>query len=301
MSRAEFVDASEVVIRPSTEAEFADAAMKRGKKVIQRTGGYWMETVPGFFEPIHWLARMRIEDVKRPCPICWGYRSTLHMDDARHANGYMPIHLLDDLDNYGEANLPSKRRNHLCKSRKAVQVVQVLDPRPLLDQGYDVLKSAVARTHHGSVPAFDQYCRNVRRQIEDSRSITLAGLVNGKIGGYVVLSAVDDVVYIDTVLLATEYLPTDIGTALAFETVQVSRRCSQIKNVVYGLHSREDPRLGVFKEGMGFKVRFWPVKYQIPQTMLWLIGWRWPDKLYRLTGRSDSGVCAPIDPSINIP
>lgn len=286
MARAEFVDASEVVIHPSTEAELADAVMKHGKKVIQITGRYWKATAPGFFEPIHWLARMRIEDVRRPCHNCWGYRSTLHMDDARYANGYLPIHLLDDLNNYYEANLASKQRNQLRKSRKIVQIVQVLDPQPLFDQGYNVLKSAVARTHHGPVPAFDQYCCNIRRQIEDTRSITLAGLVNGKIGGYLAISAVDDVTYINTVQLATEYLPTAIGTALAFEAVQVSRRCSQIKYVVCGLHSREDPRLGVFKEGMGFKIHFWPVKYQIPRLILWLIGWRSPDKLYRLTGRS---------------
>jgi hypothetical protein len=95
---------------------------------------------------------------------------------------------------------------------------------------------------------------------------------------------VDDVAYIDTVLLATEFLSTDIGTALAFEAVQVARRCPQIKYVVYGLHSIEDSRLGVFKEGMGFKVHLWPLKYQIPRIMCWLIGRRSPEKLYRLTG-----------------
>jgi hypothetical protein len=248
MPRAEFASVSEVVIRPSTEAELADAAMKRGKKVIQRAGRYWMETVPGFFEPMHWLARMHIEDVRRPCNMCWGYRSTLRMEDACHANGYMPIHLLDDLDNYDEANMSPQPRRQLRKSRSAVQVVQVVDPRPLLDQGYDVLKSSVARTHFGSVPELDQYCRNIHGQIADTTSVTVAGLVNGKIGGYLVISAVDDVMYIRTVVLATEYLPTAIGTALMFEAVQVARRCSQIKSVVHGLHSREDPQLCVFKE-----------------------------------------------------
>ena len=212
------------------------------------------------------------------------------MDDAHYANGYLPVHLLDDLDNYAEANLPSKRRNQLRKSRKAVKIVRIAQPEPLIEQGYAILRSAITRTHYGVVPAYDQFCRGIRKQIEGNKSITLAGLVNGRIAGYAVMSAVDDVTYIDTVALATEYLATDIGTALAFEVVQVSRRSPPIRSVVYGLHSREDPRLGAFKEGMGFKIRLVPVKYQMPRLIRWYIGWRAPHTLYRLIGQKGRSV-----------
>ena len=284
MSILSYVNISETVIHSRTTAELASAAKKQGKKVIQSLGSYWQESIPGYFEPMHWLSRMTIDQVKRTTPYCWGYRSTLQLDNICYANGYMPIHLLDDVDNYREASLPSKRRNQLRKSRKIVSVVQICDPQLLFDQGYHVLKSAVQRTGHGSVPSFTQYCFNIQQQIINSKSITLAGLVNGNLAGYMVLSAVDDIMYIDTVVLASDYLSTDIGTSLIFEAVQVARRSEQIKIVVYGLHSIEDPKLGVFKDGMGFNVRFWPLRYQIPSVLLKYMGWRAPEKLYRLTG-----------------
>lgn len=284
-----FINAAEVVIRSKTECELADEARKRGNKIVQSGGRYWSETVPGFFEPMHWLGRTRLEQMKRPYPICWGFRSALHSDEFRYANGNLPLHLLgeDDLDNYRESNLPPQQRRQLRKSRRAVQIVQILDPQPFLQQGYDVLKSAVARTNYGTVPDFDRYCENLHRQFRDAKRIMLAGLIDGHMGGYFILTAVDDVAYIDTALLATEFLPAAIGTALAFESAQVARRSAQIRYVVYGLHSIEDSRLGVFKEGMGFKVCYWPARYRIPRLVGWFIGWRWPHKLYRLTGRYD--------------
>ena len=286
MTRIMFSDISEAVIRPITETELALFTMKRGKKVVQHSGRYWVETARGFFEPVHWLARVPKEQINRPSHYCWGYRSCLHKEEAAYANGSLPIHLLDenDLTHYEEANLPAKRRSQLRKSRKVVQVVRIVEPEPYLEQGYDVLKSAVNRTHHGSIPAFDRYCENMQRQFAEDKSILLAALVDGQMRGYVVLSAVDDVAYIDTVLLATEFLSTDMGTALAFESVQVARRCPQIKHVVYGLHSVEDSRLGVFKEGMGFKIHLWPLKFRIPQIIRWIVGRQSPEKLYRLMG-----------------
>jgi len=289
ISKTEYTDVLDAVVRPSSEAELASSAMERGKKVIHHAGTYWIETRPGFYEPMHWFARLRNEQIERPCFLCWGYRSTLHKDAAAHANGSLPLHLLgeNDLFHYDEAYLPTKRRSQLRKARKVVQVVRVIDPTQFLEQGYDVLKSAVTRTRHGLIPTYYDYCRSMNKQVQ-GKSLLLAGLVDEIMRGYFIISAVNDVAYIDTVLLATEFLSTDIGTALVFEAVQVARRCPQIKYVVYGLHSIEDPRLGVFKEGMGFKVHLWPLKYQIPGVVNRLIGWRSPGKLYRLTGKSNS-------------
>ncbi len=267
-----------------SESELAIYEKRNGRKVLNIKGRFWKETFYGFYEPIHWLSCMDIEYIFRPTMRCWGYRSTLSIQDQSYANGFMPVHLLENIDGYTENTLPSKRRNQLRKSRKLAQIVQVIDPQPLYDFGYEILKSSVSRTGHGSITSYTKYCSDSCNQILDPKRITIAGLVDGVIGGYMVLFAVDQVMYIDSVIIATDYLKTDIGTALVFEAVQIARRSEGIRSVVYGLNSREDSRLGVFKEGMGFDVRSWPIKYQIPSLMLHALGLYSPDKLYRLTG-----------------
>lgn len=280
-----YQDIERTLVHPLSEEQVAHKAVMGGKIVRFSKGRYWIAKVPGFYEPLHWMACMTEGQAKRPTLLCWGYRCSLHHQDAAHANGYMPIHLLDALEYYDESALPSKRRNQLRKARTTTKIVQLLHPSLLENQGYAILRSATSRTAFGNLPTPETYVHNIRRQFANCQSMTLAALVGDDIGGYMVVSTVADTMYIDTVLLATEHLSTNMGTALAYEAAQVARR-SGIDKVVYGLHSREDQQLGIFKEGMGFKVQKWPVKYRINPLVVSILRKKFPDKLYRLTGQT---------------
>lgn len=117
------------------------------------------------------------------------------------------------------------------------------------------------------------------------RRITLAGIVDGKFGGYLGGYAVGSTAYIDVINLATEYLPTQIGTALVFDFVQTCRRSGKIREVVYGQHSPEDPKTVAFKKRMGFSVVHIPSIVHINPIVAEILRRCKPHIYYRLTGR----------------
>jgi len=238
----------------------------------------------GFYEPIHWLACLRSHEVARPAMACFGYRTALHDDAAHLTNATMPLNLLDNVQGYSIDILPGKRRTDLRKCRRLVQTVRLTGCRLLASQGFDVRASAAKRTGvHGTDR--DRYLASVDKFVHDRRRIVLAGLVHGNLGGYLTGYAVEDVAYIESVMIASEYLPTAIGTGLVFDFVTVCQKNSAIRRIVYGQHSIEDIALNTFKSGMLFP------KVDVP-CHLWLspglgayMRWRRPYVYYRLAGR----------------
>jgi hypothetical protein len=49
-----------------TKAELAWMRAEEGDTVVQRDGRHWHTTFPGFFQPIHLLARFRAAEIRRP-------------------------------------------------------------------------------------------------------------------------------------------------------------------------------------------------------------------------------------------
>lgn len=197
----------------------------------------------------------------------------------------MPVNLLTRLDDYDIAALPSKRRNQLRRCRDRVKFVQLTGPALLVDHGYEVYRSAVERLQLRTPPSKDAYQQSVEALLRDSPVLVIAGLVDGRLGGYLEAYAVGATAYIHHVYIATWAFPSNIGTGLTFEMVQTCRRAGVIREIVYGQHSRENPRLDVYKEGMGFPVVHIPTRVWMIAPMSWLLRWHRPHAHYRLTGR----------------
>jgi len=278
-------DISDTSLYSMSEDEFARWQRESGEHVIYHRDRYWKQTVPGFYQPLHWMARLKNEQATRPTPLCWGFQATLREEDAAHANGAIPIHLLTDLEGYGLQSLPSKRRTHLRKCYRLVKFVELLSPSLLQEQGYEVVCSALSRTVHTKLPTKEQYLSSLNNYVVPERRIVLAGLINDKLAGYLTGYAINETAYMEDAMLTTEALSTNIGTGLRFEFVQICRRSEQIRQVVSGLHAREDRSLCTFKENMGFSVHAIPAKVQINPIAKQLLQWRYPDKYYRLTGQ----------------
>jgi len=115
--------------------------------------------------------------------------------------------------------------------------------------------------------------------------VFLAGRINGNIGGYLTAHAIDGTAYIDSVVLATEALPTNIGTGLVFELMQICRRSQGIREVCYGLDAPEDVSLGKFKDGMGFSAVKVLARVGMVPGLKTFIQWRRPTAYYRLFGK----------------
>ncbi|BCR06410.1 hypothetical protein DESUT3_34790 [Desulfuromonas versatilis] len=277
-------DCSDSILRCITEGDFAAWRTQQGARVVCHRGRYWEAQPAGFFNGLHLMARMAAAETTRPTPFCWGYRATLRMEESARANGAMPVHLLGDVQNYTFENISSRRRNKIRNCRKQAEIVEFLDPQPLLEGGYEVLVSARRRTGYGKIPPVEAYRREMAGYFGSRRGLVLAARSEGRLSGYIAAFAVEGTAYVQSVELASEALSTNIGTTLVFELVQACRRSGTIDEIVYGLHSREDQPLCHYKEQMGFPAVQVPARVWFIPLAARLIRSLRPHAFYRLTG-----------------
>ncbi|WPB81615.1 hypothetical protein KYC5002_21160 [Archangium violaceum] len=287
MSDSQVGDSSEAAFAVLTERELAERRRNEGARIIQHGQHYWEQTgAPGFFQPVHLLARLTPEEVTRPTPLSWGYRAALTPDASASANGRVPVVRLPDLANYQLDSLSSNRRNKLRKCQRLVRIVQLTGPALLLEQGYELVMEALSRTRHKRLPSREQYAADVRKYFTSDHWCVLAGLVDGKLGGYLDGYVVDGVAYGFNAYYATWALPTNISTGLVFEFAQICRRLGNVHTLVGGLDSREAPQLGQFKDDMGFVVEPIPIKWDMNPLARTVIRLHRPHTYYRLTGEA---------------
>jgi len=277
--------ADEAVMPVLSEKQMAEWRLEAGANVICRRGRYWEGRHHGFYQALHWLGRMSIREARLPTLWCYGYRTALVDADAEHANGTIPVHLLSNVEGYHLDAMPRKRRNKLRKCWKHVTLVQITEPTLLREHGYEVCCSVTQRLGIWRPPSKPEYQAGLDAYVGDRRRLILAGIVDGRLGGYLEAQAIDGTAYVERVYLATEALPTEIGTGLVYELVQACRRSGQVKEIVYGWGYRQNETLIVFKDAMGFPVVHVPSRVWMLPGVRPAIRWRAPHKHYWLTGQ----------------
>jgi hypothetical protein len=285
MFEDEMEDVSQATLPPLTEEEYASWHCAHGFRVISHAGRWWKQTSPGFFQSLHWMARLTAEQATRPTPFCWGFQTTLSQQAAAIANASMPLHVLPNLSTYDLDSLNSKRRYNLRKCLRRVHLVRLTGLSLLREQGYEVYVSSTLRTGYGAVKTKEHYILDLERLLIPGKSLILVGFIGDKLGGYVTGHAIDDAAYLDNVVIATEALPTSIGSGLVFEFTQACRSSSQVRELIYGLHTPEREPLLTFKEGMGFVSKHVPALVHILPPIAKFLSWKYPYKYYRLTGQ----------------
>lgn len=280
-------DVSEAVLIPTTEAVLAQEYREQGSQVICHQGRYWIKTkFRGFYQPIHLIARLKLEQITRPRLMCWAFRAALHEDDAASANGSIPVHLLSNLANYDLQSLSSNRRSQIKRCLKKVKIVQLTGPALLQEQGYEVLRSSLERTNfYMKLPSEEEYITTITAHTTDKHRIVIAGLIGDQLGGYCYGTAIDGTAYLEHIHMTTEALATYISGGLTFEFVQACRRSAEIREVVHSLHVPEDEGLVVYKEGIGFRVRQIPARVEMNPMIAEFLRRKYPHKYYRFTGR----------------
>ncbi|MFL5343480.1 MAG: hypothetical protein ACJ8AT_01735 [Hyalangium sp.] len=287
MSDPQVRDASEAAFTVLTEKELAERRRKEGARIICHGGHYWEQIgAPGFFQPVHLLARLRPAEATRPTPLSWGYRAALRPEDSEAANGTVPVVRLPNLESYGMDGLSANRRNKLRKCQRLVRIVQLTGPELLVEQGYDTVVDALSRTRHKKLPSRESYLQEVKRYFQSDHWCVLAGLVDGKLGGYIDGYVVDGIAYGFNAFYATWALPTNLSTGLIFEFAQICRRMKNVHTFVGGLDAREVPQLGQFKDDMGFVVDRVPIKWDMNVLAQTFIRLSRPHTYYRLTGEA---------------
>ncbi|CCH88108.1 conserved protein of unknown function [Modestobacter italicus] len=268
-----------------TEAELAEHLRARGRRVVEHRSRWWRQIVPGFYRPVHDMARLTAREATRPTAACWGYQACLADDDAGHANAAVPAHVISDLAGFDEAALPKTRRHALRKVRERAELVELTGPAVLHDQGYEVLRSAHERTGYGRLPSREEFLADLAHLGEPASGVVLAGIVDGRLGGYLTGHAVDGTAYATSSVVATWALRANLGTGLHHEFLHACRRAGGITEVVDGLHAREDEGLCRHKELLGVPLRRLPARLVMVPGATTVIRRRSPDKYYRLSGR----------------
>lgn len=243
-----------VTLPSLSEGELAHWLRLRGVRVVQHKGRYWLAKPFGFYHAIHPLARMSAEEATRPASLCWGFRATLNDTDAHLANSTMPVHFMGDVAGYDLQKISPRRRNQIRNCLKCVEIVAIDTPDLLLAQGYDVALSAQARTGYGKVPNPGRYKSDIANFFAAPCGLILGGFVDGRLAGYLVSYAVGSTAYVDDVIIATEYLSTNISSGLFYAWMQVCKNSGRIKQVVHGLHTPENAGLCRHKGSLGLSV-----------------------------------------------
>ena len=163
--------------------------------------------------------------------------------------------------------------------------MELTSPALLEEQGYDVVVSSLARTGAGAAPSRDAYVRGLGRDDVGGRLTFLAGLVDGRLAGYLGGWAVDGTAYFQRLHIRTESLATQVGTALVFAFVEACGRGGDVREIVNGLHSPENEGLTAYKDGIGFPVRRYPARVWLVPGLLPVLRRLRPHAAYRLTGR----------------
>jgi hypothetical protein len=272
------------VIESMTEAEMASWRRQQGFHIISHSGRYWERIRPGFYQPIHLLARLSADQATKPTQLCWGFRAALGETDIAVANGSIPVHLLSDLDSYDMQNFSSNRRHNLRRCQKRVKIVELTSTEILEQQGFEVVLSAAKRTQYLEAPSKQEYLNSLPNYIDPKHRLVLAGMIGNQLGGYISGYAVDGTAYFENLYVATEVLTTNINSGLVYEFIQICRRSGNIREVVNGLHSREDQALCTYKDGIGFPVKHIPAQVFLNSIIGSYIQWRHPHVYYRLTG-----------------
>ncbi|MDZ8110356.1 MAG: hypothetical protein RM338_32820 [Nostoc sp. DedQUE12a] len=284
MSFQQMRDVSEAQLTSMTEEEFARWRCKEGANVVFHRGCYWEERRFGFYQPIHLLARLQIQQATRPMQFSWGFLASLCEDDAVSANGSIPIHLLSNIQNYDLYSVNKNSRQNIRKNRHLFNIVELTDTQLLQEQGYDVFLSATTRTQGKSSLSRERYMVKLVDYVVPKRRLILAGINNTKLCGYITGYAINGTAYGEDLYISTEASEYNLNRILLFEFVQVCRRSGVIHEFAIGQHWREKPGVVEFKERMGFPITYIPAKVEINLLVEQFIRWKYPHQYYRLTG-----------------
>lgn len=278
-------DVSLATVPVLREADMARYLRAMGRRVVEHRGRQWEQILPGFYRPVHPLARLSSTEATRPTRACWGFQACLADGDAHRADAAVPAHLIGDLDSIREEALPGSRRAALRKARRRVELVQLTGPDLLQQNGYDVYRSYHRRTGYGSLPTPEEYQSSLEHFCDPGHGLVLAGIVNGRLGGYISGHAVDGTAYIREVVVASEVLDTQISIGLTYEFFFACRRSTEVKEVVHGFHTPENAGLCQHKDRLGMTVERVPARVVMPPGIEALMRRSNPGKAYRLTGR----------------
>ncbi len=267
------------------EAHVAEWLASGGMRVVERAGRYWQEVVPGFFQPVHYLARFEADAMHCPRGLCWGRRAALVERDAARANAVLPVHALPDLAGYSLQSLDGKRRNAINKALRRVTPIVLETPDLLLQQGSAVLAEAAARNHHNRPMFKVPFTKWAAAMFKRPGPVVVALLAAEQLLGFSITFAVDGVAYFHQHFVGNAGRSLNLDRLCFHLSALIAKATPGVDTLINGLHTPESAGLADFKQSQGLVVREYPSLAVINPLATALIRRFRPNQYYRLTGR----------------
>jgi hypothetical protein len=287
VSRYDYPAATSAVVTPTTEERLAADLAAAGTPLRLAHGRWWRRIGRGFYESLHWLAAMSAAEARRP-GLCWGYRTAL--DEGSHAasNGSIPLHMVPDVEGYGESRLPRDAQRAIRRmTRRSIRIVHVTDMRVLVDQSYPIAEDWYRRVDRSApMPSRERHLAYLERHLADPSWLILAAIdADDRLLGYQLSWSIDDAGYLWEIKVASDALRLGVTAVLDFEAVRAFQRAGTIHRITAGLHQPEKVTLTTYKVRHGFPVIQVPARAWMMAPIGALMRRRRPDAYYRLTGR----------------
>jgi len=275
--------ADQAVVPSMTEEENAQWLSARGLRVVSAHGRSW-RVDQGRWQPTHFYARVPVSQIRLPSRACWAYRAAVAEGEESAANGAIPMHMVEDVEQYTLAGLRSSKRRQIRTSLKRLEFVEITEPGLLIDQGLEIVKSAVERHGYGRILSQSRYRKSIEGYFQQGGGLIIGAVDGDKLRGYITVHAAGACAYIEEVHLASDALDTQVGPGLTFQAGQACRRSPQIRQLIHSLVTPERPGLTRFKEQMGFPIVEVPARFWIAPGLRQLLENLRPHAYYRFTG-----------------
>jgi hypothetical protein len=271
-----------------SEAEAAAWIREKGGKVVAHDSRQWERVRPGFYQPVHVLGALDESAVSVPTLACWGYRAVVR--GGSRTGGRLITYLVDDVANYDEGALASKRRNKLRRAqRSALRLVTLEDAALLESEGYEVCLSACTRYGFTTLPTPEQFSQRLRALAVGERSHGLAAMLDGRLIAYILLHVIEGTAYGEHFYTHSSALRTEVSTLLVYEVLQLLRQSGVATRSFNGFVNLEADGLDSFKTSMGFAHTSFPARVHLRPGATALLR-RWlPERYERLTGYQSKG------------
>lgn len=281
------------------EADLARWLVAGGATIAERKGRLWQRIVPGFYQPLHFLARLKAAEIACPGLWCWGHRAVLSDADVGQANAMLPIYVVPELATYDSRRLDGRRRNAINKAARTVDLVVLDRPDILLRQGRGIVHEAAARNRRNRSVADRRFSAWIEAGFSQPGPVFLAMLMGGTLVGFSVGFAIEGIAYYHQHFIGDAARSLNLDRFSFHATALMAQRTAGIHTVVNGLHVPESEGLTDFKASQGLVVAGYPSRALIQPWIGQLLRHYRPCQYYRLTGyrqRSNaSGLPQPND------
>jgi hypothetical protein len=285
MSQYDYPDCSQATIKPMSEEQLAERLARKGDRIRYSKGRYWRARPRGFYLPAYSLARLSIDEARRPAP-GWGFVAGLDEGSRDAANARIPMHLMSDVASFSDANVTRNTRSARRRlQRLGYRFVVVTDERLLRDQGYDVYREW--RQRMGAwVPDREAFVARITEKVRNPAWLIVGALDGDRLMGFTVAWAVDDTAYLDYFAYVDDARKLRLSAVMNYELAAALRNTGVVRQATPGIARPEFPGPTIFKVEQGYPIVHVPARLSILPPVAWYLRARRPLEYYRLTGRT---------------